>query len=102
VNSILVVLPEEMVGNTDAKNSSQFSTNTVSSMYRNEIDLPRMAEEDVDVAITLHPFSNSTEPLFHSITPCFSHFGSALYAILIRSRISRASLPLFARSATVL
>ena len=56
MNRIFVVLPDEIVGKTDAKNSSQFSTNAVSSMYKKEIDLPRIALDDVEPAIILQPF----------------------------------------------
>ena len=62
-------------------------------MYRNDTDLPRIALEEVAAATILEPFSNSTEPLFHSTTPCCNHLGNASYAILIRSRISLALSP---------
>ena len=60
VNSILVVFPDDIVGKTEPKNSSQFSTQAVSSTYRNEQDFPLIALDDVLDAMILHPFSNST------------------------------------------
>jgi len=37
-------------------------------IYKNEN--PRIAEDEVEDAIILLPFSSSIEPLFHSLKPC--------------------------------
>ena len=97
-----VVSPDEIVGYTEAKNSSYPSMKATSSRYRKLTDLPRIALEDVVPANTWHPFSNAILPLFHSSTPCCNHLGNASNANLIRAITSRDASPLFARIATVL
>ena len=42
-----------------------------------EFELARTALEDVDDAMTFEPFSRDIDNLFHSTTPCCSHFGRA-------------------------
>jgi hypothetical protein len=59
-------------------------------------------EPEVESAIALEPLANSTEPLFHSLTPCCSQRGRCSYASCTRPRISLAVSPLLARRATVL
>jgi len=99
----LEVLPDEITGYTELKNSSAMllGTNANSSKNTQLKEPPRIAELDVDAAIILEPFSSSTLPLFYVTTPCCNHIGKFSYASWYLAKISRASEPLLARTATV-
>ena len=101
---ILVVTPAEIVGYTDAKNSSAtlFGMIAASSIYNQLTDLPRIPDAVVAAVNTRLPFSNSTSPLFHVRTPCCSQIGRFSYIVWYRDNTSRAEFPLLARIATVL
>ena len=57
---------------------------------------PRTALADVDDASILEPFSSSSDPLFHDITPCCNHFGKCSYASCSLPNKSLAVAALFA------
>ena len=61
MSRIFVVSPAEIVGYTDAKNSSAtlFGMIAASSMYSQFTDLPRIPEELVAAVNTLDPFSKN-------------------------------------------
>ena len=61
---------------------------------------PRTALAEVDEAKIFDPFSSSRLPLFHDITPCWSHFGKCSYASCNLPNKSLAVAALFARIAT--
>ena len=77
VINTLDVLPDDIVGYTELKNSSctVAGTNANSSKYTKLIDIPLTADADVDDANILDPFSNSMLPLFHSTIPCCKNHG---------------------------
>jgi hypothetical protein len=73
----LVDLPDEIVGYTEEKNCSAmlFGMNANSSRKMMLKEFPLTALEEVEAAMILDPFSSSTEPLFHDMTPCCIHLG---------------------------
>ena len=75
--TIFVLLPEEIVGNTELKNCSAIAAGTKANSSKNIIlyEPPRIALEDVAAATILLPFSNSILPLFQFNTPCCKNFG---------------------------
>ena len=68
-----VVSPEEIVGYTEVKNSSAkfggsiWANSSIKIMLKDE---PRTADDEVDAAMILLPFSISILPLFQTTTPC--------------------------------
>ena len=75
--TILDFFEEEIVGNTDAMNSSaKFGFKKAnSSSSKRLIELPRTASAEVAAQETFEPFSKINDVLFHSTTPCCNHFG---------------------------
>ena len=62
--------------------------------------MPRTAEADVDAASIFDPFSNSNEPLFQDMIPCYIHLGKFSYAVCNLANNSLAVAALFARIPT--
>ena len=85
-----VVLPDDIVGYTELKNSSDTVDGTYANSSRNIMlyEPPRIALADVDAARILEPFSKSRLPLFHEITPCCNHLGKCSYPNCNLPRIS--------------
>ena len=77
-----------------------FGTKANSSKNTQLNDPPRIADEDVDAATILEPFSSSTLPLFQVTTPCCNHIGKFSYANWYFDKISLANEPLLAKTAT--
>ncbi len=59
------------------------------------------ADEEVELAEILDPFSNSREPLFQDIIPCCIHLGKFSYASCNLPSRSLAVDALFAKIATL-
>ena len=97
-----VVLPDEIVGYTELKNSSEMfdGTNANSSRKMMLKEPPRIADPDVELARIFEPFSRSILPLFQIKIPCCNHFGICSYASCNLPRSSIAVDFLFARTAT--
>ena len=101
---IRVVLPEEMVGITEAMNSSAIPgrRNANSSRYRRLGEKPRIPSPEVAATMIRHPLLNWMLILFHSFTPGCNQNGSATYESLRSWSCSLASISLFASMATSL
>ena len=72
-----VFLPDEIVGNTEAMNSSAMPgrRNANSSRYRRFGEKPRIPSEDDAAMMIRQPLANWMDILFHSFTPGWSQNG---------------------------